>query len=447
MSLWLTFIEVLFAKYSTWKDNTHVDLTTATYPANPRAMLSNIATGAHPSVHGIVGDSWVHPNGEKVSAHAASEGVSLAANMADILTQEWAGASLTVSASSSGSMASAFAVNQQFTSDNAFALSMDNGAFGPIYDQSASPLSLNKEALQAIFNDASFSAFLGAKITNNDNKLTITVRSSTATFDLNSKVWALRSLYWVLIFYLYRLILHSLRSSALYITSLISSRSIPNSLLWLLIPFLISIPSFSLVWRWVILCIDDINLSQEIRAQYGEQSDAFVAALNLVDVTIQQAVTKFDNLYGGRAVSAVACLNTNTVVSDELKGRIYDTVRNYYNNEEDFSLHFPSLYIKGNAGQACSQLKSALGGSAEVHCFASSYNWMDGLLASSSDDGNTTNPIPINTANVSTFWILFFLTLGIFSAVIVGVISLVAAGEDAAKDSLLFRSAGRAHAH
>lgn len=401
----------VYAKYSAGKDYHRVDLTTSTYPANTHTMLSNLATGTHPSVHGIVSGSWLLPNGETVMAHATTEGAPLAANMADILAQEWSGASLTVSASSSGSMATAFAVNNQFVGTNAFALSVDSGAFESIYTQSARPLSLSAKALQTIFQDSAFSTFLGAtKISINNNKITIIVRSNTATFDTNEVDYKLLAE----LGFVYNL-LNALESDS-KLSTLVAD----------------AVPDFySIIFSGL----------KVLKEQYGEQSDVFIVALSLVDNAIQQAVAKFDKLYGGRVVSAVACLDTQTVIREGLKELIFNNVRKYLKNTEDFDLHFPSLYIRGNTGPACTELKGLLGTSAEVHCFASTYTLVDMPFEA---PGNGTLPEP---KDVPAFWILFFLTLGLFAAILLGVVGLLMAGSDASKDSLLFRSAGRAHAH
>jgi hypothetical protein len=145
-------------------------------------------------------------------------------------------------------------------------------------------------------------------------------------------------------------------------------------------------------------------------------------------------------LYGGRAVSAVACLDTQTVVSDKIKAAVYESARSSLQHQEDFELHFPSLYVRsGKAVQTCQRVKSALGPLAEVHCFSSSFDWVaEGTNLKAT---NTT----VDELNVAAFWIFVFFPITILLIILVGVYALCAAGVEASKDSLLFRSAGRHH--
>jgi len=155
---------------------------------------------------------------------------------------------------------------------------------------------------------------------------------------------------------------------------------------------------------------------------------------------VQQAIAKLDKLYDGRAVSAVACLDTQTVVSDKIKTATYESARKSLRSKAEFELHFPSLYVNnGKAGQACTKVKNALGSSATVHCFTTSVDWV----------AENTNLKATNTTqeplNVAAFWIFFFFPIVFLLIILTGIYALCGAGIEASKDSLLFRSAGRHH--
>lgn len=395
----------LFAKYSSWKDYQLVKLNTNTYPANTYSMASNLATGTLPSVHGIVGGSWIMPNGERVNAHSSEEGASLAANIADILTQEWAGVSLTVSASSDSPLAAAFAANPQLARANNYGLSLGNGQFSSIYATSgANPLALNDEAFQTIFKAPQFSSFLGANIVSNNNQIVVTVGSATVIFDLSSPAD------------------FALFAELGFVYNFLNSIETDSSLSALVGD---SVPDF---FSFAFASLKGLK----------EQSDKFAVAMSLVDNAVQQAIARIDTLYNGRAVSAVACLDTQTVVSDKLKSVVYNSARNSLRSKEDFDTHFPSLYLSNGNSQTCSKVKSAVGTSATVHCFASSYNFVveENLKAS-----NTTT----NDLDVAAFWIFIFFPITLLLIVLTGVVGLCNAGIEASKDSLLFRAAGRHH--
>jgi hypothetical protein len=400
----------LFAKYSTWKDYQSVDLTTSTYPANTFTMTSNIATGTKPSVHGIVGEAWIMPNGEKIGAHISTEGSSLAANMADILTQEWDGDSLTLSASAFAPVASAFAASAH-TSGHNYGLSLENRAFSTIYSRyELNPFALAEEDLEAIFKATSFSSFLGASMVySNNDQLAVTVGSITTTFDLTT------------------LVDYSLFAELGFVYNFLNTLETDSRISALVVD---SVPDF---YSFAFASL------KGIKATHGEQSDMFIASLLLVDNAIQQAVAKIDTLYNGRTVSAVACLDTQTVVSDKIKAAVYESARTSLQSQEDFDLHFPSLYVRnGKAAQACTRVKNALGKLAEVHCFASTFDWV--VEDNNYGATNTTQPL-----NVAAFWIFVFFPITILLVVLTGIYALCAAGVEASKDSLLFRSAGRHH--
>jgi hypothetical protein len=400
----------LFVKYALWKGYQSVGLTTSTYPANSHTMASNIATGTKPSVHGIVGEAWVLPNGEKIDAHTSEDGSSLAANIADILTQEWDGRSLTVSASASLPLASAFAASSQFSHAHGYGLFLEDGAFSTIYSHYAlNPFTVTEEALQAIFKAAAFSSFLGASVVSSNDKVMVTVGSTTVTFDLKSSD---------------DYVLFAELGFVFNFLNVLETDSGVSVLVGDSVPDFYSFAFASL---------------KGIKSTYGENSDIFVASIKLVDCAIQQTAAKLEALYG-RIVSAVVCLDTQSVVSDKIKTTVYESARASLQHQEDFELHFPSLYVRnGKVAQTCQQVRSALGPLAEVHCFSSSFDWV-------AEDPNI---LPTNTTlpdlNVAAFWIFIFFPITLLLIILVGVYGLCAAGVEASKDSLLFRSAGRHH--
>jgi hypothetical protein len=400
-----------FTKYSTAKDYKRVDITTTSYPANAYSMASNIATGTEPSTHGIVGESWEMPNGDKVGAHTPEEGTSLAANLADILTQEWNGQSLTVSASAYSPLAAAFATHPHLVRSNNYALSLNDGKFDSVYGQGSNVFTLDDATLQLILKSPAFYSFLGAKLSGS----AINVGSTSATFDINA------------------LADYTLFAELGFVYNFLRKLETDSNLIALIDD---STPDF---YSFAFASL------KSIKAKYGVNSDNFAVAVMMVDSAVQRSFAKLDKFYKGRTVSAVACLDTQTVVSDNVKQIVYNTAKNAFQNQEDFELHFPSLYVQnGDVDNVCANLKAALSNEASVHCFASAYNFvMD-------DPTPTPTPAPKNNTglpplNVPIFWIFVFFPIALLGIILTGVIGLVDAGVSASKDSLLFRSAGRHH--
>lgn len=402
----------LFAKQSSWKDYQSVDLVTKSYPANTHSVLSNLATGVKPSVHGIVGKSWVDSTDDE-----KHDGTAVAANMADVLAQEWNGASLTVSAAASASLASTFSAKEQFSSQNTYSISLKNGALESMYFRSASPLSLDKQELLSIFQDASFSKFLGGA-TFKENKFTINVDSrAPVIFDLadtaNYELFAELS-------FVYNL-LNVLGSDA-SLSVLVNDAT----------PDFLSVVFSSL---------------KAIRETRGENSEQYAVAVTLISRVVAQAFATMDKLYAGRVVSAVVCLNVQSAAPAELKESVFAVAKSHLINEKHFDTFYPSLYVRTETlDQLCDELKSNVASpSVVVHCFVSSTYEFYELDPTNNTNGtnSTTDPHPLNVAN---FWIVILVSVVLFLFILLGVYSLLYAGISASNDSLLFRSAGR-HQH
>jgi len=317
-----------------------------------------------------------------------------------------------VSASAYTPLAAAFAVSPQNARAHSYGVSLDtsSGSFGTIYTPSflPNPFALNQLAFHTIFKARAFSSFLRANTIVNNNKVTATVGSTTATFDLSTPAD------------------FALFAELGFVYNFLNTIETDSSLSALVVDSVPDFYSFS------------FSSLKNIKEIYGEKSDIFVASILLVDSAIQQAFSKLDSLYDGRAVSAVACLNTQTILSDQVKNAVYESARHFLQSKEDFDLHFPSLYLRnGNAGQACTKIKNAVGSSAEVHCFTSTYNWV--VEQTNVQSTNTTE------LNVAAFWIFVFFPITFLLIVLTGVVGLCGAGIEASKDSLLFRSAGRHH--
>ena len=162
----LTYHLETLRKYPTLSllQNGHAaSLNTQSLPTNTLTLLANIATGTTPSTHGIVGATWRRPvTGETVRAYD-SNGLSFAANIADILLQETNGLSLVVSASAAPSFASALAAHSELTSENlgwrAHAYSLKDGAFDSRYEDPSCDqvLALSEDQLAAMITDVTVS--------------------------------------------------------------------------------------------------------------------------------------------------------------------------------------------------------------------------------------------------------------------------------------------------
>lgn len=387
-----------------------VELTTTSFPSNSFSMASSIATGASPSSHGIIAQQWLAPNGNKVNAHEGTAGASASANIADILAQEWSKASLTVSASASSPFTTAFAVNKRFAGADSYAFLVNNGAFENIYSQAQT---MTDSAYQTILESVSFGQVLGVSY----NQRKLTVAGSDIIFDLQSETEA--SLVAEVAF-VYNFI-RALKSDAKLAAAV--ADEVPDFFAF----------SFSSL--------------KALKEQHGEESAAFTAAVTMTIKVIKYAVEQIDALYGGRAVTAVAALNTNTVVSPATKVAAFAVARKYV-NEADFEKYYPSLYTvnRADAHKLCNELKNSVeDASTTVNCFTTSYSAnMEGVyVAVGNSSGNHTYKKPLN---VPAFWIILWIAVVLSLFVAAGVYFLCSAGIEAANDSLLFRSTGR-HLH
>lgn len=389
-------------------------ISTSSSPANPQTILANLVTGTTPSKHGIVGSSWRKPGtGLLVNAYDEN-GASFSANIADILLQETQGKSLVVSASSSSSFSSALGAHPELVADNigwrAHAYSLNNGAFSTRYSDPSCDqvLALSAEELSALLSDV--------------------VISSDVTFSAkNSEDMALLA---ELAFV--RNLISKLSSSSL-------EASVKDNM-----PDLYSFAFASL---------------KGIETKYGKDSKTYAAALSLVDKTVSSLISALNQQYDNRVAIAIMAINARDVSSEALKERVFNKVSSLLHNKEDFSLHYPALYVRtyefsGHARDVlCSSLqKSVVDSHANVYC-GSPIITSRAVRALSDEIVNTcviVNNETINQANsdlayIWAFWLHFFMTIIIASFIGWGVYCLAFVGSDASKDSLLFRAAGRHH--
>jgi hypothetical protein len=389
-------------------------ISTLSSPANTQTILANLVTGTTPSKHGIVGSSWRKPGtGALVNAYDEN-GMSFAANIADILLQETQGKSLIVSASSSSSFSSALGAHPEIVSENigwrAHAYSLSNGAFSTRYSEPSCDqvLAISAEELSALLSDV--------------------VISSDVTFSAkNAEDMAfLAELAFV------RNLIAKLSTSL--------SASVKDDM-----PDMYSFVFASL---------------KGIETKYGKDSNTYAAALSLVDKTISSLISALNQQYDGRVATVIMALNARDISSEALKEKVYNKVSSLLHDSNDFSLHYPALYVRtyefsGHARDVlCSTLQKSIASSnANVFCATP----MVATRAVRSMMGNDANgtcypPTPAEVAQleedtlyVFAFWMHFFMVIIITAFIGWGVYSLAFVGSDASKDSLLFRAAGRHH--
>jgi hypothetical protein len=395
-------------------------VSTKSVPANTLTLLANLATGASPSSHGIVGETWRRPvTGELVNAYDYN-GLPFSANIADILLQETNGLSLVVSASGSTSFGSALAAHPELTSENlgwrAHAYGLNNNAFESRYEDPSCDqvFALSAVELEAMVKDVTVSV--------GNKQITFSAKSSE-DFALLAELAFVRH------------IMNKLNSDSAL------SASVKDN-----IPDLYSFVFSSL---------------KGIQKRYGAHSDELAAALGLVDKSTEALLATLNALYDGRVATAVAALNARDTSSESVKQVVHDKVARLLYNDQDFAEYYPAIYVRTNdfVGYArdvmCASLQKAVGQSANVLC-VSPFLPVRGLRASndtngtnSSSSSSSSNPVLNDDGFVTyvwSFWIHFFITLVIIGFVGWGVYCLAFVGSDASKDSLLFRATGR-HQH
>jgi hypothetical protein len=390
-------------------------LTTQSALSNAHALLASLATGATPSEHGIVGATWHSASsyGALVTAYDEN-GLPLVANIADILLQESHGVSLVVSASASPIFASALAAHPHLVEENlgwrahAYSFSTESGFASRYADPSCDPLlALSPAELAVLLADVS-----------------VAVGDVEVTFTTKTKVDL------------------DLLAELAFVNNLIAKLRDHSELSKLVkddIPDLYSFVFSSL---------------KGIQEYYGLQSAAFSAALSLVDAATHSLTCTLDRLYDGRVATAVVALNARDASSQALKEKVYNKVARLLHSQEDFELHYPSVYVRPNElyGHArdimCANLQAAVSKDANVHCLAPLLPTRYGKrVENDTDDSSSETPTELaDTATIWAFWLNFWVTLIITAFVGWGVYCLTYVGSDASKDSLLFRATGR-HSH
>jgi hypothetical protein len=418
------------AKHQIGQDFYQMKLTTQSFPPNTASLLTNVATGVPPSVHGIVGESWRKPNGEHVLAYQQADGMSLASGMADVITQQWAGASLAISASASATLAASMAPHPQLATEHptwnihGYYLH-ERKIFSSIYPQNEHKpfLGPTQAELREIISSPSFASFLtvGGKVEYSNDKLRVTLPnpSVSAEFDLTTTDFSI----FAELAFVYNLLTKIKTDS--YLSSLVSD----------------SAPDFI---AFVFSSLKDIKL------KYGEESSNFAVGLSLVDCIIHKAMTALHDAYGGRVMTVVACLNTYIAPQsgDTAKQVILNHVRSLLHQEADFEIHYPSVFVRRGVRSTglCTTLQGALAEyGATVHCLASSSPAASAYWLL--DDGNNTKPNTTidDSEQVAAFHLVFWMSIVLVLFVFAGVYGVVAAGTEATKDSLLYRATGRHH--
>jgi len=338
-----------------------------------------------------------------------SQGMPLAASLADVFAQEWYGRALVLSASGSRALASSFAVHPELLSTtgadhwnaHAYALNVQEGeegeseglAFASAYDVSPCEqvFALRAEELAASVGEVEGVYF-----------------NVTEHFTLFAELAFINNL------------ISKLKSHPLV------SDNVPDM--------------YTFVFSGL----------KEIQQKYGAHSTTFLAALSLVEPAASKLITALNELYAARVATAIVSLNPRAYdpaspSARALKETVYNKVARLLYDPDDFETHYPALYVHNNelVGYArelmCSNLQKAVDRQAIVTCPSiGSYPFL-----AANDTSNTTNTTTNDTATVVAFWLNFFVTLVIALFVLWGVYCLTYVGIDASKDSLLYRATGR----
>ncbi|KAF2072196.1 hypothetical protein CYY_006493 [Polysphondylium violaceum] len=409
--------------------NNMVSVEKTFFPLDNVAESSTIATGVTPDMHGIVSSTWVSPiDGQKIQAfnHNAQ---SLAANMADVLSQTFGGRSLIVSASADYKLASAHAVHKSLSKElakgNHFGLFLNNRGFQSLYHRESALDLINKNIESVLYTNAFKQFVLAAccKASMSNGVFTIVNgNQQTIKFNFDEKIDRVVLSELVM---LYKLV-DTIKNDAHF--NKLAADSIPDML------------SFSFA-----------SLSN-LRTLYGADSLQFVTALKMIDNAMQNAFSTLSTVYGDRVACEAVTLAPQSHFPAETREKIVQIVGKSVNH---LDTTFPHFYLKSSARSQkfdfCQQINAIEGvvahcvehlldetiDSAEPTAAPADKNTSSASSSEPADDNQGT------TSKIALFQIFLFFPIVWVCFVVGGILYMMGVSFDANRDTLLYRSTER----
>lgn len=307
------------------------------YPQDNVASLTTIFTGYGPSAHGVVNKTWTSPQGKSV-AYSNLQSSPQTANLADVVSQSFAGKSLIVSASSDSQLTSIFGVNQfanKHLSTNSFGYYWNEktNSFKNIYSSAINIPSTKQNLLEAIAARVYQLRNKGDRVKYSNDQIAVDFPTENihVVFDLAVKEDFLLFAELELV----HSIVASLQSPAMKV---LVDDSVPD-----LFTF-----AFSAI--------------KGLQARYGKDSTQVTAALLILDGTLSKAVSDFKILYGRVAVEIAfvgvpAYTKVQESASAQTKADVYSVIKTQIKNKDLFNAAFPVIYAD-NVETACQTLKT-----------------------------------------------------------------------------------------
>ncbi|EFA84187.1 hypothetical protein PPL_03262 [Heterostelium album PN500] len=387
------------------------------YPMDSVAEMATIFSGVTPAVHGVVGSHWETPSGERMNAYQ-KKGISLAANLADVITETYNGKSLIISASSKAGLAGSTAVHQQV------AKKIPAGNYHAVYNGAYTMQSiyannnyddefkLDLNDVERILYSKEFKQFIlpsGWAVSRAQDKLTFTKGSQSIEIDIDVEIVFLTEL-----------------ASLFNIVKQVSGKNAFDGAVADSVPDMISF-SFG--------AISSIDRS----------SAFYPLALQLVDQAMSSAYQQLSGLYGGRVACEIVVLPPAAAATDsKLMEQVVDIVGDHVIGTPAL----PSIYLKYTSktqrDDLCAQLQESLeSADYKVFCVPHQIEMINVGNASSSSEGTSNNTMA-DSQQTAAFQIFLFLPIVLVLFVIFGALMMMKISFDANQnDTLLFRSTKR----
>ncbi|GAM21793.1 hypothetical protein SAMD00019534_049680 [Acytostelium subglobosum LB1] len=387
------------------------------YPMDSVAELATVATGVTPDVHGIVGSHWETPGAERMNAYR-EKAIALSANLADVLTQTYAGQSLIISGSSSSAMTGASAVHRDV------AKQYPNGNYHAVFSgayQMQSLYGYNRDE-QFKFTITDIERMLYANEFRNfvlptgwstklaGDQLTIfSAVGSKVTIDIDQYSALLKELTFV-----YKTV------------RMFSEKNAFNGAVADSVPDMISFTFATLNGM-------------------DKESALYSFALQLVDKTMQSAYEQLNGLYG-RIACEVLVMPGMPAADQQLIDQIAEVAGEHIVG----AASAPTVYLqydsKAERQTLCDELEQVVSAEIKVHCIAHPEFDIRLLQINASSSNSYNSPdFAADSQATALFQVFLFLPIILVLAVIFGSLLMMRISFDAQKDTLLFRTARRTH--